>query len=244
MGKERDEAKKTKNIHRTNDGDYTEDRKKVHSQIINYYLKLVESHENEELEAILLGGGSNSGKSTIIEELELDDFITIDSDEIKQHLPEYEEYQRDEPEMAAFFVHDESSDISHELLNKSIALVKPFLYDGTMKNTEKYREIIKELREKNYFITMIVVDVPVDLAFQRNRARFEATGRAVPDHIVTETHDAIPNSFSELKNLVDEYYLYDTRNGYAILVANKTVDDGEVVHDEALYHEFLNKGKK
>lgn len=155
--------------------------------------------------------------------------VYIDSDEIKKEIPEYEFYQEKYPKYAAFYVHDESSDISKELLNESINQELPFVYDGTMKNIEKYKKIIKDLREKNYFITMIIVDVPYDIAILRNKARYEETGRMVPESIIKETHQAIPSSFLALKDLVDEYYLYDTRQGHPVLIAEKTEDRGECV---------------
>ncbi|HDX9707675.1 TPA: zeta toxin family protein [Bacillus thuringiensis] len=76
--------------------------------------------------SLLLGGESAVGKSTI-STLFLDSYkdngepIThIDSDEIKEHLPEYQEMIESKveaiKEKAAFHVHDESSDIAEELL--------------------------------------------------------------------------------------------------------------------------------
>ncbi|PAV30756.1 hypothetical protein CIL05_03270 [Virgibacillus profundi] len=128
-------------------------------------------------------------------------------------MPEYNDYKEKYPKFAAFYVHDESSDIGDTILTESIDLEYPFIYDGTMKTVPKYKEIIEVLRDKNYFITIVIVDVPLNIAHKRNKARFVATGRAVLENIVDETHRAIPHSFLKLKDLVDEYFLYDTRNG-------------------------------
>ena len=122
-----------------------------------------------------------------------------------------------------------------------IPLELDFMLPHLRFRTSKYKEIIEELREKDNFITIVIVDVPLELAHKRNKARFEATGRAVPEDIVDETHRAIPASFLKLKGLVDEYYLFDTRKGKPILVAQKTQDYGEKVFKEQLYYEFLSK---
>ncbi|WP_412094684.1 zeta toxin family protein [Bacillus atrophaeus] len=70
----------------------------------------------------------------------------MDSDEIKEHIPEYKQFQKEHPLLAARYVHDESSDISSSLLQQTINDGIALIYDGTMKNLEKYQNIIQDLK--------------------------------------------------------------------------------------------------
>lgn len=78
----------TKEKYTAESGDYTKERKELHCEIIRFFIDQVEKEdkENKQVDAILLGGGSNSGKSTIVEELP-DNMVIIDSDEIKKKIP-------------------------------------------------------------------------------------------------------------------------------------------------------------
>lgn len=240
----KNKEKFTKNIHSEYDGEYTKKRKYLHQKIIEYFLKGVNpDQENEVTDAVLLGGGSNAGKSFLSKML-LDEggFVFIDSDEIKLHIPEYEEYQQTESSAAAQYVHDESSDISAILLEESIHKNLAIVYDGTMKNTQKYENIINELKRNKYTVTMLIADVSVVKAIERNKVRYEETGRMVPESDLIESHQGIPHSFIALKDLVDEYFIYNTSGEKPILIAKKD-QDGEKVLIQQYYEEFLEKAK-
>ncbi|ASN70252.1 putative minor head protein [uncultured Caudovirales phage] len=231
----------TKKIHSDESGGYTEQRKELHTEIIK---KMFGDTNNQQIEnvtdAVILGGGSNSGKSFMINSLP-DDLFLIDPDEIKEFIPEYEDLKKDHPELAAGYVHDESSDISNSLLKKAINLGIALIYDGTMSNIEKYQDILKDLKEKDYFITLLIVDVPVELAIERNKVRFLETGRMVPESILRKTHKAVPASFISLKEYADEYYLYDTSKKNPILIAEKQQGEEEKIYEPELLKAFLKK---
>ncbi|MEC0649267.1 zeta toxin family protein [Bacillus atrophaeus] len=97
------------------------------------------------------------------------------------------------------------------------------------------------MKSKGYFVTLIIVDVPIEIAKERNKVRYMKTGRMVPESILMKTHQAIPSSYLALKDYVDEYYLYDTRNGKPVLIAEKNQENGEIIHESELLEEFLKK---
>lgn len=242
-----EERRFTKNIHMDYNGEYTEERAVFHRNIMIHYIsRWHQSNNNKKAkrEAIILGGGSNSGKSFARDDF-MDGHLLIDPDEIKKVIPEYEIYQNQYGEKAASYVHDESSDIADKILKNCIRMGIPFLYDGTMKNTAKYKGIIHALHGEKYTIHMIVVDVPVKIAHERNQLRYEETNRLVPTDILEESHRLIPKSFKELKILVHNYLLFDTRSNYPELIAKKTTDEHgrsqEIIINKKLYREFLKK---
>ncbi|PEX49241.1 Zeta toxin [Bacillus cereus] len=227
---------------------YIEKRKAEHIKIIGYLINN-DINTQEPPQAILLGGGSASGKSTLSKQW-LDAYeknsipITyIDCDEIKLLIPEYENVKQYNEETAAVYVHDESSDIARELMEECIAGKKNFLYDGTMKNLKKYQHLIQHLKENGYNIVVTVVDVPLDEAKKRAYVRFLETGRSVPIQIIEESHREVPKTFYVIKDMVDEYTLYDTTGIIPKEVIEKTIDGNILIHNQGRLDEFYNKSK-
>lgn len=245
-------AVNTKEKYCNANGEYVEERKKLHKSIIDYYIEDYEENSNNPPKAILLGGGSASGKSTLSkfwieifnkEEIPL---VYIDCDEIKSLIPEYEDYKRFNVNKAAYYVHDESSDIAAELLEQAIRKKKNILYDGTMKNLKKYRKLVGDLSNNGYYITLNVVDVPIPIARERAKVRAEKTHRDVPDDILVESHQKVPITFKVIKELVDEYGLFDTSNTtndvLPYLVTEKNRKGEVIVYDKEKLDRFYDKG--
>lgn len=228
---------------------YIKKRKRLHQEIIN---RIIEDAPSENPESVLMGGGSASGKS-FVSTLLLDGFkkegqsITyIDSDDIKKHLPEYnemvesgiDEYIKE----AAAFVHDESSDLAEAILNICIENKLNFLYDGTMKNVTKYKRIIKQLKKSSYTIRGVIVDVPLEVAFERAEIRYRAEGRKVPDEDIIASHENVANTFSMIYKDFDSFILYDNTTKPAIAFAIKESKESQLqVINQVKLDEFYNK---
>ncbi|KAB2399922.1 MULTISPECIES: zeta toxin family protein [Bacillus cereus group] len=199
-------------------GEYTIERKLLHNEIIESFLK-GQLQQEQEPEAILLGGGSAAGKSSIGElvikgyKLQKQNMIWIDPDKIKEKIPEYQDAMESEDigsmKQATFLVHDESSDITMKLLKICMKRKLNYMYDGTMKNEVKYIKLIQQLRQAGFSIKAIIVDVPIKVALERSNMRFKVTGRLVPEHIIEESHMRVATTFSKIKDLIDCYTLYD-----------------------------------
>ncbi|WGE35718.1 zeta toxin family protein [Actinobacillus genomosp. 1] len=202
--------------------------------------KFQSASEKREITALFIGGGSCSGKSTLRQDILGDygsDFIIIDSDKLKEIIPEYSGLFVNYGFRTASIVHKESSQMAKFLVDKVIAECNNFLYDGTLKNTEKYEELFDLLREHNYIIHLHIVDCDIELAKKRNEARVVSENRVVPNDILEKSHREIVKSFLVLKDLVDEWYLYNTNGDSPILIANSLSDK----RIENLYQAFLNK---
>lgn len=232
----------------TEDKEYTKARQEKHKEIMDDFF-----NSNVNLltppEAILLGGGSGVGKSTMMDFL-LKDFenrdipiVVIDSDKIKEKIPEYEEKLKSDKKNAASYVHDESSDISADLISKCISEGKNFIYDGTMKNLEKYKGIIQNARDNNYAVVAMVVDTSIDIARDRVYVRFKKTGRNVKDEDIVASHKGVSQVYPILKDMVDEYFLVDTSSDEVPFkyVVTKFRGHEEEVHDEEKLQQFLEK---
>ncbi|PGV72731.1 zeta toxin family protein [Bacillus cereus] len=232
-------------------GEYTIERKLLHNEIIESFLK-GQLQQEQEPEAILLGGGSAAGKSSIGElvikgyKLQKQNMIWIDPDKIKEKIPEYQDAMESEDiesmKQAAFLVHDESSDITMKLLKICMKRKLNFMYDGTMKNEVKYIKLIQQLRQAGFSIKAIIVDVPIKVALERSNMRFKVTGRLVPEHIIEESHMKVATTFSKIKDLIDCYTLYDNTGKEPEVFAfkeSKRVE--EIIVDESRNDQFYEK---
>ena len=196
-------------------GAYTDGRKEKHKIILTNILDgKVPNHERN---AILLGGGSGAGKSTIVKEFFGEDFdigsefITIDADEIKTHLDEYKTYINNEDTVyfAAFYVHAESGDIVDMLLGKCIELGLSFIYDGTMSWKPLYNELLPKLKTKSYHTLGMYVDVDIEVAQKRVEKRGKEIKRYVDKEVVRKANRNSAIVFSQLEEKFDEVAMYN-----------------------------------
>lgn len=225
---------------------YTKERQRLHNQIVQGIVDSASSPKNGEKPiAILMGGGSASGKGTIRSSMVIprlqSEGISIgisDCDDIKEQLPEYEHFKTQDVESAAFRVHQESMDIAMEAFDALIKNHKHLLFDGTMKSVNKYTKMIDKLRQAGYQIQIIGTDVPIETARQRSQQRAKATGRGVPDNIIEMTHGGFASTYSELIPMVDSYSLYDNSGDHPVLIQDETQ-----VYKPELLQQFTKKGQ-
>lgn len=223
-------------------------REQLINGIIENYLDEYRGRDNEEQKlAIFIGGGSGSGKSTfrqwLIDTEDLSNLLVIDSDILKELIPEYSAISTEFPETAAGIVHEESSEMATKLFEEALKEKINFIFDATMKNTEKYEDFFSRLKSNGFKIDLIITTVSVETAKSRNKKRFEELKnrnkitRLVPDEVVEESHKKVVESFKKLKDLVDNWQIIDNE-GTSKVIAVK----GEV-YDERLYQKFIGTDK-
>src|SRR5699024_4609025 len=238
------EVKETKEMHSINSNKYTKKRHLLHKNIVSKIENTGNSPEKGRKPiAILIGGGTASGKTTMRKKMIEKELISrniyaasIDLDEIKEYIPEYTVYKKTKPNQAASLVHKESYDISALLLNKLIKGRKNLIYERTMASTRKYKILVNKLKKYNYEVHAYVVDVPLSVAKKRADERARITRRKVPHHIIENTHKLVPRTFMAIKDLIDSYRVYDNQNGLILIASNDYVDSKK-------YGDFLKKGR-
>lgn len=236
----------TQDLYKTSRG-YSRERQKLHNTIIQGILDSANSPKNgEKPVAVLMGGGSASGKGTLRSALVIprlqSEGISVgisDCDEIKSQLPEYEHFLQQNPESAALRVHEESMDIAMEAMDALIANKKNLLFDGTMKDVKKYSKIIDKLHSAGYEVQIVGADVPIDTAVERSNVRAQQTGRKVPEGIIVGSHGGFSLTYPQLLDKVDRYSLYDNSGNHPVLI-----QDESKVYDQSAYDKFIDKGKQ
>ena len=239
----------TTHLYRKKSGKYTEERQKLHDEIVS---KLINPNskpkDGEKPTLILTGGGSASGKSSAVDGIVLPDyksqdteFTMVDSDHIKSFLPEYKKVMSF-AKTAAAQVHEESSNLSSELVNAAFDQGVNFLYDGTMKNPKKYEKIIKKAKSLGYRVVIVGVDIPIEEAIRRSDKRAERSGRKVPHDIIKASHTGFAKTFHKLQDLVDESYLYNNMVGQGEK-PKLTFQKTKGIVDNDVWGQFVEKGR-
>jgi len=162
---------------------------------------------------VFTAGAMGSGKSYTIKQLHkynrfpLDTFITVDPDEIRRLLPEFEWYLSHNPEMAGEHTRKEAGFLAEMLTQISLENGRNVLVDGSLKDAEWYHDYFhllkKEYGEHGLRIGILHVTAPREAVFERARARSKITRRIVPQHRLEETLDMVPHSVNRLAPLVD-----------------------------------------
>lgn len=228
----------TKETYSNKNEEYNANRLKLHKSILDKYT-------SEKKVAILLGGGSGAGKSSAIRKfvlpIFLSSFILIDSDDIKEQIPEYKIFKKMEVMDASDYVHEESSDISKTLINYSIENQRSFIYDGTMSKYNKYKDLIKRLKQAEYEIHILFVDTAVEIAQERVAERFLSEdgeiGRFVDPEIVIETNQQSAKTFFKIYKLVNGFTLINN-DGIPVIIATE-----EEIKELEMFEVFKEKGK-
>jgi dephospho-CoA kinase len=154
-------------------GEATEERKKLYDEIfLQYFGPLSKAIPETSPQAILLMGGPASGKSTIRAAIpDLQTFIILDSDEVKEKLPEYHDLIQEGNINASAIVHEESSYITKELRDYAVDNHYNILFDGVGSNIRSYSALVKTLIEGRYAVRIIMVDAGPEIALMRSRMR-------------------------------------------------------------------------
>lgn len=224
-------------------GKYTPERKKLHDEIAKRMFDKVEPAENPVF--VIMGGGPASGKSTLIREGYFDDsnMVTVNSDDIKKDFPEYQKGSKLQSKVIASYVHEESSELSKNIMRQGRDKSVNVVLDGTGDSTiEKLKEKITAMKKGGMKSVAQYVTVDTEEAVRRNNERYEKTGRYVPEAVVRKTHAAVANTLKEAidEGLFDEFTLWDT-NDKTKKIAEGAGKELNVL-DQKAWDKFVAKG--
>jgi predicted ABC-type ATPase len=197
-------------------GEYKMARKELHENIVRSVLDNVKSvppPEGQKPTLILTGGGSGSGKGSIMKAMrsaEQNHLGLVDADEIKKSIPEYNKWVSEGNDKAAALAHDESSDLSMQVLRQAFKEGKPMVYDSTLKNVQKAKDIIKMAREHGFTVKLGFADCPLEVSSQRADERAKKTGRKVPKEVVEQSNKDAIAALHQIIDDVDYADVYDT----------------------------------
>lgn len=193
-------------------GSVVPERKAFHDSLIRETLSNA-SRISDRPKLILMAGPCGAGKSTTLKCLEdagllrTSDFATLSPDSIKQRIPEHGEFLKRGLSRAdaSELVHEESTMISREALKKALQAKKNVIVDSTLKNSEFYIGLLKNLRQSNANYSTVIVHIDADLATLQARVkrRYKETGQYVSEEAVLKSKLLVDASVKKLSPFVD-----------------------------------------
>jgi len=201
-----DSEKDTFTLNTDPDGNFTNNRLKLHKTIIDEFKTDKPCSVNDPI-AILTGGFPGAGKSSILKKLpewiRSKNVVHIDADEIRAKLPEYKGWN-------AQNTHKETNLIVSKLLDSiGQPCEQDIVYDGTMTNFNKYIDLIKKLRKFGYKIIVVYVVIDEENSISRVLNRFKKTGRYVPIDLIKNMFKDASGIYKKIFDEVDGFYEYD-----------------------------------
>lgn len=198
--------------------------------------------------AVFMGGGSASGKSIIRDEIIIpwldQTIITIDSDIIKNSLPEYILYSNIDSIRAANLVHNESKEIALRILDLCLDSNYSLVYDSTMAAPPQFFiELINKCRNKNYRLLVAGVCTPVEVALKREETRYQRTNRKVEKDALIFTHEEFPKTFFKIKDLFDDLFIFDNSLEPKPVAERHGIGQTLEIYDNILYTRFKERGE-
>lgn len=218
-------------------------RQRLHNAILARYFDRVPAPSAKDLKtkkpvAIMLMGGPASGKSTISSAYPDKQFVRLDVDALKEHIPEYRAAIKWRAKNAAEMVHEESVHLMQQLRERTIAARKNLIMDGTGRHLDSYLNMIKKLKDAGYHVKVVMADVDQKTAEKRAKARGHAKGRWIPPNVFDAAYRAVPRNFETIANAADDFELWDTRPEGAPSLKWERTGKTEKVHDSAFVKEF------
>ena len=213
---------------------YTEERTSLQDEIISEIISQCNYFppKNENPVYIFSGGIIGSGKSHTFRKFfkenvfDQSKYLCIDADKIKDFLPEYKQFKKEDPKSAGTRVHVESVYILEIIVEYALSCRMNLIVDGSLRDTYWYKQFIKYLRQEfpEYFLRIVYIRADESIVRERVAKRGDKTGRHIPDSVMTDNFQKVPNSVEILKDLVDEtwYVINNTEPYIESVIINHT----------------------
>jgi predicted ABC-type ATPase len=201
---------------------------------------------NQTPEFHMMGGGSGAGKGTVIRKGMVKvkkRTVSIDADEMKKTLPEYQQMTKAGDTKAAAFAHRESSYLTDRAMRQGFAERYDVLLDGTGDGSlAKLTGRIQPARDAGYNVVADYVTIPTDVAVNRAMERAIMSGRVVPEAQIRMIHRDVSRTLKEAvdRKIFDKVRLWDNSGANPILVMEQRGGVTKILRPD-LWDDFLRK---
>jgi len=160
---------------------------------------------------VFTAGAMGAGKGFVMRWMhdhgywDMDYFVKVDVDEVRQLLPEWQAYVDRDPGTAGHLTQKEAGCIAEILSYKALRQRMNIIIDGSLRDAEWYKQYILKLRREFPGIRVMILHVVADIGkvVERAKERAERTGRSVPIETLRASAEAVPKSVAALAKHVD-----------------------------------------
>jgi len=160
---------------------------------------------------IFTAGAMGAGKGYVVKWMEqqgclpLSQFVTVDPDAIRQALPEWDGYVKQDPITAAVKTQKEAGCMAEILGYKALNERWNIIFDGSLRDVAWYKVYFAKLRQSFPGVRLMILHIQANRQEVLDRAekRGKETGRMVPRALLESSMDAVPKSVQELAPFVD-----------------------------------------
>ena len=205
-------------------GEPSQSRVGLHSKIEESVIgsKGLQSREGKP-RAYLMIGGPGAGKSTVrgihTQNLEGFDPVVIDTDAIKEQIPEYQKAVKSKIKTAGHVVHKEAAYLSSRFQDKSILEGRDVVLDRlAFSRPNGLRDQVNQLRQKGYDIEVVAVKIDPSEGIKRIGSRFKETGRYVPTSVANSVYKNVDSAIAESRKLGLKTSVYDNNGSKPKLI--------------------------
>lgn len=190
---------------------YTAEQIEIQDRIIQNLLSTHKVKANSGPRVIFLSGGMGVGKTTfrnqIFEQqiLSRDDFVILDFDEMRDLLPEYQKQLLMNPKKAGDLVQDQVATMMELAFTRSLKEGRSIIYDGSLRATQYYSELINELRKchSEYSLEQIHLSVDDEVLRDRVNSRNQQEQRQVTELMAIESQSQSMETYKKLSSTLD-----------------------------------------
>jgi dephospho-CoA kinase len=192
---------------------YPKLRELLHERIIDSYFENKNFYKTNN-KIIFTAGCYGAGKSHLLkymhnkQKIDIDEYIHIDQDKIRQYIPEYTQYLQENQFTAGYRTNKETGYISELIQRHALHNNYNLIVDSSLQDAEWHMEYFNWIKNTfpNYKIIIIFVNVSWVTILERNILRSEQTKRCIPLNTLKNIYQHSEKSFDKLKLVVDAAY--------------------------------------
>ena len=213
--------------------------------------------------AILLAGAPGAGKGSILRDLDLSSFKTLNLDDTIAALSKTDGFTlnqkaADAEDRSKFMkaMQAATKKLKGEQIPQAIANGESFILDGTSASKNQTIKLLDQLKQSGYDVLMLYVYTDLETSLKRNQNRFEKSGgedrSLLPGAVlstwkdVTKNFDLYKNTFNNfvsVANTGDSETMKDIENILKTYIDPFKVKDGKPKTDKELARSIAQKEK-
>jgi predicted ABC-type ATPase len=221
-------------------GAWNPERKALHDEIIEKALsKAKPPPKDRKPVATISMGGPASGKTSLLEKIGAGaGAVEINSDTVKEQLPEYRQMIDEGYRTAASACQHESHGVMVALQQRALSEMRDVVIDRTGADKDDFVNQALELRDKGYEVRLVMTHVEPQEALERVERRGKETGRFVDPRLVRSIYQRVPSNFAAVAAACDSAVLIDNSDYRGVPIFEKTADGTGILHEEDLADQF------